>query len=67
MCGFEKATRYDWVELAWSNVGGRYPKCPDHNSGEIGDYQQNHKANERLARSIVDARRPLLRPCSEEA
>jgi hypothetical protein len=57
-CAFENATRYDWVELTWSDMEGRHPDCSEHKSGEMGDQQQGYKANERLARSIVDARGP---------
>jgi len=38
---------------------GEKPKCSKHKSGEMGDRQEDYKADERPARSIVDARRTL--------
>ena len=60
-CALEKATRDDWVELTWTDTESGHPTCPEHEGREIGDYQQNYKADEGLARSIVDARRNFVR------
>jgi len=56
-CAFDNATLYDWVQLTWSDMEGRYPKCSKHQSGEMGDHQQHYKTDESLARSVEDARR----------